>query len=323
MSLNPALVALFNGYLASSNGLHMQRLYTFQLAGGGSIRLTDADFDILGNNLISPNAALVNGQLYSSGGVRVDQKQSKTQAHLKVGTDTDTWTVVFMPRPVDLVTGAAFPDTIGSVPFLEACQGGAFDAADLQVDEAYFSGVPTWPMPPGGLKPVGCKTIFAGEVAEIDNSSLFSVFTINDYRSLLTLQVPLQFYQGQCRFTLFDAGCQLPAASFAINGTVSAGSTQATIIANGLPKPQGSGTYQLGRMVFTSGLNAGFQRTIKSWDGSFTLGVLNPFSFDIAAGDTFTVYPGCNKLLTTCALFNNTINYGGQPFIPAPEIQGS
>src|SRR5579871_2915221 len=98
MALNPALVALFNAYQARTSGLHMQRLYTISLFNNGPIiRFSDGDFDIVGNN---SNSALVNGFRYSSAGVRVDQKESKTQAHLKVGTDTDSWTVVFMPRPV-------------------------------------------------------------------------------------------------------------------------------------------------------------------------------------------------------------------------------
>lgn len=320
MAINPALIALFNAYNAGLSGLHMQRLYTITLFGGAVIRFTDADFDIVGNN---SQSALVNGFPYSSDGVRIDQKESKTQAHLKVGTDTDTWTVSFVPRPVDVVTGAPFPDRVGSVPFLQACQGGAFDAADFQVDEAYFPAIPTWPIPLGGAVPVGCRTIFAGQVAEVDTTNTVAIFTINDYRSLLSLQVPIHFFQAPCRFTLFDAGCQLTAANFAINGTVSAGSTQAKIVSNGLPKPQGSGTYQLGRMVFTSGLNNTFQRTIKAWDGAFTMTVLNPFPFAVAPGDSFTVYPGCNKLLTTCGLFGNSINFGGQPFIPPPETQGA
>ena len=311
-------MALFNNFLTGNGGLHVARLYTITLFGGDQLRFTDADFDILGN---SANA-LVNGQSYTSGGVRVDQKESKTQAHFKIGVDTDTWTLLLMPRPFDLVTGAPFPDTIGSVPWLQAAAGGALDAADFQVDEAYFSAVPTWPIPPAGAVPVGCKTIFAGTVAEVDTTNSVAVLTVNDYRSLFTIQMPLHFYQAQCRHTLFDNGCQLQAANYAINGTVAAGSSRSKIIGAGLPVPQGSRTYQLGRIVMTSGMNNTFQRTIKTWDGSFTLGLLNPLPFAIAQGDTFTVYPGCDKLFTTCGEFGNQSNHGGMPNIPPPETQG-
>lgn len=320
MPPTPALVALFNSIVENGAQYHVARLYTITLAGGGQIRFTDADFDIKGNS----TSALVNGFTYPSGGIRVDQKESKTQAHLKVGTDTDTWTVVLMPRPFDLVTGAAFPDLIGSVPFLQAANAGALDAADFQVDEAYFAAIPTWPMPPAGVLPVGCKTIFAGTVGQVDTTNLIAVLTVNDYRSLLSISVPIHYYQAQCRHTLFDAGCQLVAANFALGGTVSAGSTQSTIIADSLPAPAqpSSGTYALGRVSFVTGLNAGFQRTIKSWDGAFTLQLLYPLPYAVSPGDVFDVFPGCDKQLTTCTAFANQVNFGGVPFVPPPETQG-
>lgn len=318
MAATPALVALFNNYVAGLGGLHVARLYTVTLFGGGQLRFTDADFDIRGN---SPSP-LVNGFRYASDGVRVDQKQSKSQAHFKIGTDTDSWMLVLMPRPFDLVSGAAFPDRIGSVPFLQAASGGALDAADVQVDEAYFSAVPTWPMPPAGAVPVGCRTLFAGAVAEVDTTNAVAVVTVNDYRALLSLQMPRHFYQAQCRHTLFDAGCHLSAGFFAIAGAVAAGSSAGTIIAGGLPRPQGSGTYTLGSIRFDSGANASFWRTVKSWDGAFTLQLLNPLPFAVASGDQFTIFPGCDKRFATCGAFGNQINYGGQPFIPPPEVQG-
>lgn len=37
-------------------------------------------------------------------------------------------------------------------------------------------------------------------------------------------------------------------------------------------------------------------------------------------GDAFTAYPGCDKQITTCdSKFNNKSNFGGFPYIPAPE----
>lgn len=325
--VTPALIGLFNNFITGIGGFHVARLYTITCFGGLQIRFTDADFDINASvtigNVVQPFAR------YSSGGIGVDQKESKTQAHFKVGTDTDTWVLVVMPRPVDLVTGASFPDTIGSVPWLQAASGGALDAADFQVDEAYFSSLPTWPIGPNGVNPVGCRTIFAGTVAEVDTTNTIAVLTVNDYRSLFTLQMPLNFYQAQCRHTLFNVGCNasgnMNAASFGINGQALVGSTKSVIIGSGLPAPLGSGTYTLGRIVFTGGLNATFQRTIKSWDGSFTMALLNPLPFAVGPGDLFTVFPGCDKTFATCQRFQPPTaftSFGGQPNIPPPETQG-
>lgn len=318
MTIAPALQQLFNDYIAKKSGFFVARLYTITPAGNAPvIRFTDADCDIVGVSA----SALVNGFTYSSGGVRVDQQQSKTQAHWKLGLDTDTWTLVVMPRPVDPLTGEPFPDTIGGIPWLQAAQAGSLDAADFQADEAYFSALPTWPMPPGGAVPIGCRTIFAGTIAEIDTTNLQATLVVNDYRSLFSIQMPRRYYQAQCKNSLFDASCGLNQAAFAVPSSVGAGSTLSTIVGNGLAVPSGSKTYRLGSIQMTSGLNAGVWRTVKDWDGSFTLSLLVPLPFAVAPGDTFNAYPGCDKQIATCVAFNNRPNFGGYPNIPPPEVQ--
>jgi hypothetical protein len=344
---NPALTNLFNNVVGSNAPFFVARLYTITLFGGGVLRFTDADCDIVGvdegladlylagdlyqyPDLYAYGKSLIAGFTYSCSGARIDQASSKTQAHFKIGLDTDTWTLTVMPRPFDPVTGATFPDTIGSVPWLQAANNGALDAADFQVDEAYFAAVPTWPMPAGGAVPVACRVIFAGTIAEVDVTNSVAILTVNDYRSLLANSAPDNFFQNTCRFTLFGVGCNasgnMNAASFAHNGTCTSASTQSSITASGgLPAPSGSATYALGRIVFTSGLNNTFQRLIKSWDTISTVALFNPLPFPVSAGDTFTVYPGCNKLLTTCQAFQPATamtNYGGQLNIPPPEILG-
>lgn len=313
----PALISLFNAVNAGTSGLFCADLYSITLFNGTVLRVSTADFDILAytSQGTSPEGPF----LFPSGGVRVDQKESKVQAHWKLGFDVDTLVVVMMPRPIDIVSGAAFPDRIGSVPWLQAASAGYLDGADFQVDRAYFASVPTWPMPPGGAVPIGTKTIFAGIIAEVDTTDTIAAITVNDYRSLLTMQMPRHFYQSQCRHTLFDNGCTLSAAAFAVNGTVAAGSTRQTIVAPTLAHPGGSGTYALGRIVMTSGANNGFSATIKTWDGT-NLALFAPLPFTPAPTDTFTAYPGCNKSLTACTQFNNLVNFGGFPFIPPPEI---
>jgi hypothetical protein len=228
-----------------------------------------------------------------------------------------------MPRPVDLVTGEAFPDTIGSIPWIEAAQAGALDAADVQIDRAYFSSLPTWPMLPGGAAPVGTITIFAGMVAEVDTTDTTVVVTINDYRSLTSFSMPRNYFSGMCRHMLFGPGCNNagsnPQASYAESGTVGAGSTQAQIIAPGIATPGGSQTYTLGSLQFTSGSNEGYWAFITQWDGSAALSLLQPLPFAVEVGDTFTAYPGCPKTTTACAQFNNSPQFGGEPLIPVPE----
>lgn len=284
--------------------------YTLTLLGGGVIRLTNADVDIA-----------YGGNRFSSDGLRIDPEGTRSTGHWKTGLDTDQWNVTVLPRARDDVTGELFPDKIGDVPWIEAASAGVLDGADVLIERAYFASAPTWPLPAGGAAtPVACIVMFAGLMGDVDHTDTAVALTINDYRVLLTnTQIPRFNYSAQCRHTLFNAACGLSREAFAINGVAGAGSTRAELMA-ALGAPGGSRTFTRGRVVMTSGRNATFARTIRSWGGpggSFLL--LNPFPFAIAAGDTFTAYPGCDKTRASCDLFGNSINYGGQRFIPAPE----
>ena len=95
---SPRRLSRCSTFIAGRSGLHVARLYTITLFGGGQLCVTDADFDIKGNS----TSPLVNGFSYSSGAVRVDQKESKTQAHLKIGTDTGPYSSRSAPRPISL-----------------------------------------------------------------------------------------------------------------------------------------------------------------------------------------------------------------------------
>lgn len=326
--VSPALATLINAVIAGTASMHDFDLYTVTTAGGSVYRYTTADFDINCGSGTNYGGLTQPSGVYPSNTVRIDQKASKTQGHWKVGLDADQWTVVMAPRPVDLVTGTAFPDTIGSVPFLQALSGGAWDAADVQVDRAYFATLPTWPITPGGAVPTGTITIFAGLVAEVDTNDATAVITINDYRSLTQYNMPRHYFQAGCRHALFDVGCNangnMNRSSFAVSATVAAGSTQRQLIASGLTPPAGSsGTFTLGTLQFTSGLNNGVWAFITEWDGASTLSLMAPLSFTVSVGDTFTVYPGCDKTQITCAQFGNSAQFGGMPNIPAPETAGS
>lgn len=290
-------------------------LYTITTQNGGPVlRFTTADIDVR-----------YSATTWSHGAPPIDTDAntgSSPRAHWKPGLDVDTWTVVVMPRPIHPVTGAADPDTIAGVPWIEAAAGGALDSATVAVDRAYFA---AWPTGASAFTtpaaPVGVLNIFTGRVAGVDVSRSRVGITINSHLHLLDASFPRNVYQAPCSHTLFDAGCQLVAASYAINGTVVTGSTNGVIRANISP-PSGSATFALGRIVMTSGANNTFQRSIRSYTAGLpaALTLIAPFSFDIAIGDTFTVYPGCDKQQETCALFGNLDNFGGQPYIPAPEV---
>jgi hypothetical protein len=282
-------------------------LYIFALNTGQTLYYTTADTDVLwgGNTYVAYNALF-------------DSFDAKTQAHWKTGLDVDTWQVRVAPLEVDAVTGVASPAKIGNQPWLAAALAGYLDGAVVDIHRAYWAGWPTpWRTP--FVPDYVLQDIFAGTVAAVDVMVMsgYAVVSINSCLDNLTRVMPRNLYQSGCRHTLFDAGCSLIQSNFAFASFVKAGSTQNSIIPNAaLP---GGLNYALGQIAFTSGLNAGFARMIKSVAGG-AMQITAPFPFSISVGDNFNAYPGCDKTLATCtALFNNRINFGGQPDIPAPE----
>jgi uncharacterized phage protein (TIGR02218 family) len=253
------------------------------------------------------------GPRWLSRTVRMDQKDNRPLAHWKRGLDVDQWVLVLEPRNVDPVTQEPYPDKIGDIPWIAAARAGMLDGCEIEVLRAFWY---KWPDYAPVITPTGILSIFAGRVAEVDVTDALVVITINDMRELLTRMVPSDVYQAQCRHTLFDYGCTLVQSNFAQSGVANAASTSKVITTDDAI-PIGTGlTYELGTIVMTSGLNRGFQRTVKAWTEPHTLPLLNPFPFDIAGGDTFTVYPGCDKTRDKCIVFGNIANFGGFPYIP-------
>jgi hypothetical protein len=248
---------------------------------------------------------------YSSQLVYFDQLSNKAYGHWKVGLDVDTWQVIAAPSPQAVV---------GTQPWLAALRAGVLDGAIVAVDRAFIDNRAGMRQAPRQLSPLGVVNIFTGRVAEVDLGRSNAVISINSHLELLNVTMPRNLFQAGCRWTLFDAGCTLVAANFAVAGTLAAtpGSNPISVT---VAAPGGSGTYALGRILMTSGANAGFGRAITSWSpGSpASLTLRAPFPFPLASGDAFLAYPGCDKQENSCIAFNNLPNFGGQPFIPAPE----
>ena len=187
-------------------------LISVALSGGGSFNVTNFDVDVL-----------VGATTYTANGPGVDTETHKSTGHWKTGLDVDTWVIELMPRALNILTGALYPDKIGSQPALAAIRAGALDGASVSISRAYWpGGFPqpwTSPIKPG---PFGYPTpsdyvlsnVFAGIVSQIDCTRISAIVTINSNMELLTVLMPRNLYQAGCVHQLFDAGCTLLAANF-------------------------------------------------------------------------------------------------------------
>src|SRR6185312_10373837 len=120
-------------------------LYTFTLVGGGVLRYTSYDTDIV-----------YNGNTYASGGQGgpfFDRSDNKAKCHWKIGVEVDTLSF-------DVIPGGA---TVNGQPFLSAVRQGAFDGAELELDRAFFAPPGQGSYPPVTVQPAtGTVVLFVG-----------------------------------------------------------------------------------------------------------------------------------------------------------------
>jgi uncharacterized phage protein (TIGR02218 family) len=199
---------------------------------------------------------------------------------------------------------------VGNVPLAQFARLGGFDGARVQVDR-YFSS--SWQS-----EACGSLNLFTGRVADVDLTGTQVKLTVNSDLELLNIKMPRNIFMAQCLHTLYDSGCGLASGNFTVTGNTTANSTTLQINCN---LAQAAGYFDLGVIRFSTGDNAGVERTVKL----HTTGVLIPsfpFPYTPSAGDLFTARPGCDKRYATCnsAKFSNGGNFRGFEFIPAPEL---
>jgi uncharacterized phage protein (TIGR02218 family) len=260
-------------------------LYTFTLRTGTVLRYTNADVSITwDSNTYLANSVLVDGLKYKCA----------------VGLEVDKQQIMISARPTD---------TVGGVPFLQALHNGVFDGCSIQRDRAFLT---AW-----NAAPVGVVLLFKGRIGTIDSIGRTAAeVTVNSDLVLLDIEMPRNIYTANCQHVLYDTGCTLVKNSYGANGTVIGGSSRTIIL-----WASATSAYSQGTITFLTGPNAGVTSNVK-WGvdtPTAALGLSYPLPNDPVAGDTFTVYQGCDHTKATClSKFNNLINFRGFPYIPPP-----
>jgi hypothetical protein len=273
-------------------------LYQFTSINGTNDYFTDLDIDV-------PYA----GVIWKSGSLRIEGMRRK----VTVGLNVDEQTVKIWAGPDDTLYGAAF---------LKGSEEGLLDGTFVTRQRV------VWPLTTGnaanditnGVAPVAVWTMFSGYIGEIEKGGP-SHIEVKVRSPLVRLEVnmPRNYYQPGCLWTLFDTGCTLDKTIFAVNVTVDVGATVRRIpIVGGLTLYGADGIpyYASGRALFTSGINDNFLTLIDT-NNAVALFMAYPLSTAPSAGDTMTIYPGCSKLFATCsAKFSNTANFRGFDKVP-------
>lgn len=282
----PELASLLDAWRNDTSvEVYVAALYTFTLSGGEKITWSGEDQDIAWN-----------GQTYVRGpGI------AATPITRQIGTQVSQ-------KDISLV----FDDTVsvngvGLAKFLAS--GGLFNATMLF--ESAYAYAPDQPI-------IGTLAEFSGRVTQLkDCGETRATITVSNWMSLLNVQVPINLWQPPCLHTLFDSGCKLDRSQYAKNGVVQ-GMADPLTIATDLSAADGY--YNLGKIVFTSGENEGQSRAVKTQSGGI-VSMVRALPALPVQGDTFTIYPGCDLTMATCAgRFNNIQHFKGQPYIPTNEM---
>lgn len=298
-------------FLQSTDDYNKADLFLIQLPNGQVITATTAQEDI---NFATP---------ISSPAVSYTYRASAFGAWER-GPVTSEASYAPKANKMKLTVAAAlqvnYPGT--NLPLSAGASVGMFDRAQVNVYTIY------WPI--GGTiaqgLAMGALTTFVGQITKITDSTRSKIsFEVADLLYLLNTEVPLNIIQSSCRHTLFDSNCTLNQNAFAFANSVAAGSTQQqlNLSANVTTASFWNGviTFTQGFIVFTSGQNKGLSAYIKNLNTDTQILLDAPLPFPVAVGDTFNMFPGCDKSLHMCQFgFDNLINNGSEPFVPNPEL---
>jgi uncharacterized phage protein (TIGR02218 family) len=270
--------------------------YTFYLNDGTVLRYTSGDTDIT-----------YNGNTYSSGNL-YDNSGNPTGIIFNGGGGTSLSWKTGLEVDTLMFDISARGEKMEGYDWFTAIRLGLFDSGQFSLGRFYMTIY--------GDTSAGLLKIFDGMIGSIDAVRTKITFNIDGFTTVLNQPFPRNVYQASCLNTLYDSACTINQASYMVNGIVSSGSTGGVINSN---LTNATGYFDLGKMKFTSGVNSGLWRSIKSYtNGSPSVLNINvPLYTPPANGDTFIIYPGCDRTMPTCTnKFSNLANFRGQPFIP-------
>lgn len=301
----PKVSTTYIQWILRTNRAIMAHLYQFTSAQGAVDYFTDFDADIF-----------YNGVTWKANSLRFEG----LQRNIAVGVDVDEKTIKIWAAPTDTMFGANF---------LSGVEEGLLDGAIIVRSRA------VWNFATGNAAydvqnnaPFAVWTMFTGYMAAVVKGGASHVeFKVKSPLHKLDINMPRNYYQPGCLWTLFDAGCTLSKSTYAVNSVV-ATSPPATStyipVEGGIVTPTGADgfpNYAQGRLLFTSGVNNGLEVLIGTNDLSNNLILAYPLNDVPSSGDGITFSPGCSKSFNTCSLkYSNQANFRGFDKVPPISI---
>lgn len=214
------------------------------------------------------------------------------------------------------------PFTIGGESLTDCAREGLFTSARWQADVLMGPDLPT----AQAWGPI--LSDFEGIVSDVSPAGDGTLsWTINTEPINLGRSSPFVVLAPRCNWTVYDVNCdpgQTLLAAKTLSGAASGVPTLTTIpTTSGALTAKAAGYFNLGFITFTSGALSGKIFDVDTWDGT-TFSMAVPLPVAPAAGDAFTVAPGCPNTLGVCsATFGNLANWRGFTHLPTTETAGT
>jgi uncharacterized phage protein (TIGR02218 family) len=164
--------------------------------------------------------------------------------------------------------------------------------------------------------PIETSSVFIGQVRQVSFEGVKANIECVSFEYFLRMPIPVNRYQVNCNWKLFDSHCKLVKADYKITATVTVDSTK-TLLTSATFAGQDNGYFTGGFVEFS-----GQTRTVVRHIGN-TLTLAYRLS-DIETGMDVDAYPGDDGRIETCRdKFNNILNFFGFPFNPVdnPSIR--
>lgn len=270
-------------YLAKTTDFRMCDLYEITLFDGAIFRYANYDRDIF----------LSDGRLFSCNG----PGSSRDKISL---TDDEVIDSLNIELTIDET------DKMNNVSIIQIARNGGFDDARLSLYRCFID---EW----GNALYI--LELFTGEIETPEGGGLKLALDVNSLANKLNNNFPTRCYYPTCPFSLYDSMCGVNLENYKKMGTVSS-ATKKVINSN---LTFANGYYEQGGLEFTSGALAGTAHSIR-YSNNNTFELLIEAESAPNVGDTFIVYPGCDKTPNTCKnKFNNFYYNRATPFIPIKE----
>jgi uncharacterized phage protein (TIGR02218 family) len=153
--------------------------------------------------------------------------------------------------------------------------------------------------------------VFLGQIKDATFNGVSVEIQIVGFEHFLKMSIPTLRYQITCNHELFDEGCGLDRDDYKIETEVTLDETE-TILTSADFGAFDNGYFMSGLIEFGEE-----KRTIVSHSGN---NITIKFKIlSLQSGNTVTVSPGCDGVITTCTskfAASNILNFLGFPFIP-------